>query len=137
MVRLTVRRIQPNTRKKPSKKELELLYLQRKRQKLLSDDIVTEVRSGVNILKNRLKNDVEIGIYEINTPYFVDNSVLRILYYDRIEDESERDAIIEDDVRFVYAEVRRLNDTYKLWNVSIHQVWRDDRKTHVLVVKEQ
>jgi hypothetical protein len=88
-------------------------------------------------LNNRMTNNREVGTYKIPADYFIDNSVLRIRYYDQIEDEEKRAEAIEADIVLFYAEVRRLNDKYKLWNVSIHEVWKDDRKTYVIVVKEK
>jgi hypothetical protein len=136
-MRISVRRIQHNSNKRPNKEEARLQSLKKERQGLLSKDIETEVSQGAQILNNRKINGREVKTHRIPANYFVDNSVLRIMYYDRIDDEDTRAQAIENDIVFVYAEVRRLNDKYKLWNVSIHEVWEDYRKTHVIVVKEK
>jgi hypothetical protein len=136
-MRLSVRRINPNAKIRPTKEQLKLLTLKRERQNYLSSEIQTEVSQGAQILNNRMKNGRGDNTYKIAADYFIDNSVLRIMYYDHIEDEAQRADTIEADTVFVYAEVRRLNDKYKLWNVSIHKLRKDDINTYVIVVKEK
>jgi hypothetical protein len=132
--RITSRSKQSAELKGKTVKEVELLKQRNERRKTITKEIGIGVDVAIRILKTRISMGEEVGTYSIRTDHWMDNSVLRIVYYRKLDNPEQE---IKEDIDFFLSEVRRFNEKIKAWKIEAKKKYNDKSLVYEIVVSKK
>jgi hypothetical protein len=132
--RITSRSKQSAELKGKTVKEVELLKQRNERRKTITKEIGIGVDVAIRILKTRISMGEEAGTYSIRTDHWMDNSVLRIVYYRKLDNPEQE---IKEDIDFFLSEVRRFNEKIKAWKIEAKKKYNDKSLVYEIVISKK